>query len=160
MSSPHSHAEPKKSSRLYTKWRVVLFHLRKIFLCKNSVAKIFVYGTLREKGRNFDQIKDLIISSQKGTVSGVLYVRKDKYVFLTSEKGVVVGELLLIKGGDAALRLFDVFEGREYQRKIVAVHTRTGVNTAYVYYYSGKIPPDSQRINSGDWIAFAQQSDQ
>ena len=145
---------PRRSSKLYTKWRVFLFKIKKQFLYKEDIKKIFVYGSLRKGARNFDKIKNFIFSSQNGTVRGKLYVRKDNYVFLIDAKGKVVGELLSIKGGNAALKLFDLFEGREYKRKFVPIKTQDGIEEAYVYYYSGQIPLDSTHIKSGDWIEF------
>ena len=145
---------PKKSSKAYTKWRVFWFKIKRHFVYKEELVKIFVYGTLRKEGRNFGRIKDFITSSETGTVKGRLYVRKDKYVFLTAGKENVRGELLYLKGGNDVLNLFDLFEGREYIRRLVPIKTAQGIDKAYVYYYAGSTPKDSHHIKSGDWITF------
>jgi len=121
--------------------------------------KVFVYGTLREKGSNHRLIKPFLLDSRPYTVKGDLYDVCGAYpaLVLDQEGGNVIGELCTVQA-EALERLdrlegyfspgnpsnlYDrvLFEGDDGEIFFVYTWSRLKVNHRKL-----------QRIESGDWI--------
>lgn len=124
------------------------------------MAKLFVYGTLREGGCNHHFLKKEQLQSRNATIEGVLVDTGYGYPGLLLEAGEVVGELYQIS--EAALKLIDSLEGyfgpghpdNLYERVSVNVKTSLGSGPipALTYVYKSS---DFKPERFTDWLAYA-----
>lgn len=127
----------------------------------NEYQYLFVYGTLRppkantppDDTRYYPAIADLIRSHQPATLAGAELYDLGAYPAATPGEGVIHGDLLQVDA--AALPIADRIEGHPafYRRAAVAVQTRQGAVTAWIYWAPPGLTTGRTRITQGDWFA-------
>lgn len=111
----------------------------------NTPQAVFVYGTLKQKGRNFHVSQQAGLTRvAKGVVDGFRLFdlldppqRGYRYPAILSGSGQVRGEVHWYRDLEEALGLLDRLEDtpREYQRLAITVQTAEGAVPAWVYVY-------------------------
>ena len=126
-----------------------------------TFIKVFVYGTLKEGGRLAGQMDQVRVSSEKGTVEGIMYDLGSFPGVLLNNEGTIHGELhTYLNPNNLTLNRLDLIEGYQergdaynlYNRKKCEVLTENGIQTAFIYEYNGEIN-QSTIIPSGNWLA-------
>jgi gamma-glutamylcyclotransferase (GGCT)/AIG2-like uncharacterized protein YtfP len=117
---------------------------------------VFVYGTLRYKGKNHHLIKGPCVAEQ-AWIYGEMFDIGDVYpVVLSSTTKKMYGELYRVSKDE--LKQLDSLEGYTeansddlFTRVSTTVFTDKGKFRAYTYLYNQKVDKDKQVITSGDW---------
>ncbi len=121
---------------------------------------LFVYGTLRPPradtapgdSYNYSHIAEHVLEIHPATVSGAELYDCGPYPAARPGEGLLHGELLLVE--PAALRITDRIEGHPhlYHRERITVQTDRDRVEAWVYWASGELVADRERIAGGDWF--------
>lgn len=126
--------------------------------------KFFIYGSMTEGFVHFSKIKDFIESSQPALIYATAYRLKVGFPVLLDEGNYSVpGDLVHLKTlttSDLLVALLDEFHGVNsldsgkglYFRKEVEVKCDSTTERAWCYFLnSDKLPPQSEKIENGDW---------
>lgn len=115
-------------------------------------AGLFVYGTLKEGGSNFERVRGLVNRVERGChVSGDLYNAGNYPALVTPGSRQVRGELLVSDSLDELLRITDAIEGDEYKRVLVDVYGPATPVRAWTYCYARDVRA-LPAIESGEWL--------
>ena len=123
---------------------------------------LFIYGTLRETGRNRHQIEPYIQSLEPASTPGTIFMREGYRSPFLLMKGAtrISGELIRLKNESEDLKKLDVDEGPNYVRVEIPVSTEEGINVTAWAYVSiwDELPGNAQTIDSGDYIAWSKKN--
>lgn len=121
------------------------------------IEYLFVYGTLMGGEVRHGELSPYIESIEEGSMQGILY-DLDYYPGIKTGEGIVHGELIKMNDVESCLTNMDSIEGfygyesknSLYERTIVPIQTKHGLQWAWTYVYSGHVE-ENTRIDSGRW---------
>ncbi|MFP3915258.1 MAG: gamma-glutamylcyclotransferase [Actinomycetota bacterium] len=121
--------------------------------------RLFVYGTLRPRGRAFSLVKPKVVDHRPAVLSGYSLVGEGhRYPWCIKSPGSeVTGDLLWLREVEETLRMLDEYEGvedpdPEYVRTVADVMTGARLLPAWVYVGSMAVPGDVRPVDGGEWI--------
>jgi gamma-glutamylcyclotransferase (GGCT)/AIG2-like uncharacterized protein YtfP len=124
-----------------------------------TLARLFVYGTLRPRGRSHGLIAPLVERHEEAVLFEFCLVGEGhRYPWcVASEGGEVIGDLLWLRRPDEALAVVDRYEGvdetrPEYCRMVVEVFTTAGALSAWAYLGGPGMPDEASEVGGGDWL--------
>ena len=122
--------------------------------------RLFVYGTLRPRASAYDLVAGSVVAHCPAVlIDYVLVGEGHRYPWCVESPGnEISGDLLWLRDVEATLAALDSFEGveepdPEYRRVIGSILTQEGPSTAWVYVGGHGMPPGTDPIFGGDWIA-------
>ncbi|NUO53171.1 MAG: gamma-glutamylcyclotransferase [Polyangiaceae bacterium] len=110
--------------------------------------RLFVYGSLLRGERHHDELAGAKFVREARIAGYAMYELGDYPTLVSSEEGVVSGEIYEVS--EQMLAGLDAFEGEGYERGKVTVE---GGGSAETYLRSGPLPEGAIRIASGSWRA-------
>lgn len=121
-------------------------------------SRLFVYGTLRPRGRAFDLVAASVVRHQEAVlVDFALVGEGHRYPWCIEQPGAeVAGDLLWLRDVEAVLTTLDDYEGvsarnPEYRRVIAQVLTVDRQWEAWVYAGGPGVPPDAVAVSDNAW---------
>lgn len=124
-----------------------------------NLDRLFVYGTLRPRGRAFDLVRPVVVQHQPAVLTGYCLVGEGhRYPWcIESPGGEVVGDLLWLSEVEETLQRLDEYEGvrdpnPEYVRSVADVMIGSEVVPAWVYVGGTGVPGGVRPIEGADWI--------
>lgn len=125
-----------------------------------TIDRLFVYGTLRPRGRAFDLVAPVVRRHEPAVLTGYGLVGEGhRYPWCVEwPDKEVAGDLLWLLEVDETLARLDEYEGvngpdAEYRRLVLDVTTARGLLTAWVYVGGHGVPGGAGPIDGGDWLA-------
>ena len=139
-------------------------------MAKNTLYRIFVYGSLRSgfKHPAYEYISKYFTLVGEAKVKGKLYdMGSYPAAVPTDEESYILGELYALKHENEfswAMEQLDDYEGVNpeegevalYKRSTTTVYCGTNTTTAWIYWFNGDVN-DQPLIASGDVLQFIQQ---
>ena len=129
---------------------------------RETITKVFVYGTLKEGGRlDRGEFAELRTSVEVATIEAGLFSLGPYPTIKLDEDGITMGEVHTFRSEDfkAVQMLMDRIEGYNSKapkeglfnrHKVEATLEDGEVVTAWVYEYNGEIDPDG-KVEDGVW---------
>jgi gamma-glutamylcyclotransferase (GGCT)/AIG2-like uncharacterized protein YtfP len=119
------------------------------------VDRLFVYGSLRTGQSARGMVEPYVKDWTPATVRGTMFAFSSGYpgVVLDSTGGIVMGELLWLRGMATCLPLLDRYEGHDYVRELVQVEHVGGPSWAWVYVLADpRVTALGTPVPGGEWI--------
>lgn len=125
-----------------------------------TLARMFVYGTLRTGQAARSLIASHVVRSDPATLAGRMYAFLDGYpgVIADEDGGEIRGEVLELRDLAAAFALLDAYEGDDFIRVQVTPRLSDGREIdAWCYVLANDALADgAELVTSGDWVTFEQ----
>lgn len=125
-----------------------------------TLARLFVYGTLRPRGHAYGLVAGSVTRHQEAVlVDFALVGEGHRYPWCVERPGAeVTGDLLWLRGASEVLAALDDYEGvgeerPEYRRVIAPVLTVDRSLEAWVYVGGPGVPADAAPVPGNAWTS-------